>query len=60
MPATPAFDRTTSQGLLDVLIRAGLIAVLVIICYRVFHPFMDLMIWAIILAVTLYPLQRRW
>jgi predicted PurR-regulated permease PerM len=59
MPPTPAFDRTVSQGLLDVLIRAGLIVVLVIFCYRVFHPFMDLMIWAIILAVTLYPLQRR-
>lgn len=59
MPATPAFDRTTSQGLLDVLIRAGLIAVLVIICYRVFYPFMDLMLWSIILAVTLYPLERR-
>lgn len=60
MPSTPVIDKAVSQGLLDVLIRAGLIAVLVIICWRVFHPFMDLMIWAIILAVTLYPLQRRW
>jgi predicted PurR-regulated permease PerM len=59
MPSTPAFDRSVSQGLLDVLIRAGLIVALAVICYRVFHPFMDLMIWAIILAVTLYPLQRR-
>jgi predicted PurR-regulated permease PerM len=60
MPSTPVIDKAVSRGLLDVLIRAGLIAVLVIVCYRVFHPFMDLMIWAIILAVTLYPLQRRW
>ena len=60
MPSTPVIDKSVSQGLLDVLIRGGLIAVLVIICYRVFHPFMDLMIWAIILAVTLYPLERRW
>jgi predicted PurR-regulated permease PerM len=51
---------TSQKRLLDVLIRAGLIAVLVIICYRVFHPFMDLLLWAMILAVTLYPLQRRW
>jgi predicted PurR-regulated permease PerM len=60
MPSTPAFDKSVSQGLLDVLIRAGLIAVLVIICWRVFHPFMDLMLWSLILAVTLYPLHRRW
>lgn len=54
-------DNLASQrSLLDVLIRAGLIAVLVIICYRVFHPFMDLLLWSMILAVTLYPLQRRW
>ena len=43
------------QRLLDVLIRAGLIAVLAIFCYGVFHPFLDLMLWALILAVTLYP-----
>jgi predicted PurR-regulated permease PerM len=44
--------------LLDVLIRAGLIAILSVACYRVFYPFLDLMLWAIILAVTLYPLHR--
>ena len=60
MPATPTFDRSVSQGLLDVLIRGGLVAVLVVACYQVFHPFLALMLWAIILAVTLYPLQRRW
>jgi len=58
MPSTPAFDKSVSRGLLDVLIRGGLIAVLVIFSYRVFHPFMDLMLWSMILAVTLYPLQR--
>jgi len=42
-----------------VLIRAGLIAVLVVASWQVFHPFMVLMIWAVILAVTLYPLHTR-
>jgi predicted PurR-regulated permease PerM len=64
MASTPAFDKSVSRGLLDVLIRAGLIAVLVIVCYQVFHPFMNLMLWSIILAVMLYPLQkmlkRKW
>ena len=59
MIITPANEKALSHGLLDVLIRVGLIVVLVIACYRVFHPFLDLMLWALILAVTLYPLQRR-
>lgn len=46
-----------SQGLLDVLIRAGLIAVLATYCYQIFYPFLNLMIWALILAITLYPLH---
>ena len=45
--------------LLEVLIRAGLILILTIICYQVFSPFMILVVWAVILAVTLYPLHQR-
>jgi predicted PurR-regulated permease PerM len=45
--------------LLEVLIRAGLILILAIICYQVFSPFMNLVVWAVILAVTLYPLHQR-
>ena len=48
-----------SQRLLDTLIRAGLVAALVALCYQVFNPFMSIMLWAMILAVTLYPLQQR-
>ncbi len=59
MLPTPTAEKLLSRGLLDVLIRAGLIAVLVIFCYRVFRPFLDLMLWSLILAVTLYPLQKR-
>ncbi|BCQ30108.1 hypothetical protein NK8_82990 (plasmid) [Caballeronia sp. NK8] len=33
------------------LIRAGLVAVLAVFCFRVFVPFLDLMVWALILAV---------
>lgn len=47
--------RRGTSGLLDVLIRAGLILALVMLCYRVFAPFLTLMIWALILAVVLYP-----
>lgn len=50
-------EKVQPRGLLDVLIRAGLIAVLVIFCFQIFRPFLDLMLWALILAITLYPLQ---
>jgi predicted PurR-regulated permease PerM len=50
-------DRVPAR-LLDVLIRAGLILALALLCYRVFAPFLVLMVWALILAVTLYPLHQ--
>jgi len=52
------FERRFSARLLDVLIRAGLIGVMAALCYVVFAPFLTLMVWALILAVTLYPLHR--
>lgn len=51
-------ERAPSE-LMDVLIRAGLILALVLLCIRVFSPFLSLMTWALILAVTLYPMQVR-
>ena len=47
-----------SSRLLDVLIRAGMILVIVLLCYRIFSPFLTLMVWALILAVAIYPLHR--
>jgi predicted PurR-regulated permease PerM len=45
-------------ALLDVLIRAGLILALAMLCYQVFAPFLTLMVWALILAVALYPMHQ--
>ncbi|OLL31866.1 AI-2E family transporter [Burkholderia sp. SRS-W-2-2016] len=59
MLPTQTARRGLSRELLDVLIRAGLVAVLAIACFRVFVPFLNLMVWAVILAITLYPLQVR-
>jgi predicted PurR-regulated permease PerM len=56
-PAADAEPRGASR-LLDVLIRAGLIGALAVLCYQVFSPFLTLMAWSIILAVTLYPLHQ--
>jgi predicted PurR-regulated permease PerM len=51
-------DRRSASGLLDVLIRAGLILAMAVLCFMIFAPFLTLMMWALILAVTLYPLHQ--
>ncbi|MCM8595391.1 AI-2E family transporter [Accumulibacter sp.] len=54
----PELENRLFGRLLDVFIRAGLILVLAILCYRIFAPFIALMAWAVILAINLYPIQR--
>jgi len=57
-PFDHEFEKRVSSRLLDVLIRAGLIGALAVLCYYVFAPFLTLMAWAVILAVTIYPLHQ--
>src|SRR5262245_23488775 len=53
-----ALEQRLASPLLEVLIRAGLIIVMAMLCYQVLSPFLTLMVWALILAVTLYPLHQ--
>ncbi len=48
----------SSQELTEVLVRVGLIAVLAYLCLGVFAPFASLLLWALILAIALYPLHQ--
>lgn len=48
-----------SQDMLDVLVRVGLIALMAVVCFRIFAPFMNLLLWGLILSVALYPLQQK-
>ena len=59
--STPDTDleRRLARRLLDVLIRATILFALALLCYRVLAPFLPLAIWALIFAVTLYPLHLR-
>ena len=59
MSSQPLSEKTFSQAQLDVLIRVGLVAALVIFCFQIFRPFLNLMLWAVILAITIYPLHLR-
>ena len=56
---TATFRKLLSKDLTETLIRFGLIAFLVVVCVRVFDPFAKLALWALILAVALYPLHQR-
>jgi predicted PurR-regulated permease PerM len=59
--STPDADleRRLARRLLEVLIRATLLLAMALLCYRVLAPFLPLAIWAVIFAVTLYPLHLR-
>ncbi|MGZ8237013.1 MAG: AI-2E family transporter [Methylobacter sp.] len=63
MNTTSKFDadleKRLSDRLMDIFIRAGLILAMVILCYEVFSPFLALMVWALILAITLYPGHQK-
>jgi predicted PurR-regulated permease PerM len=48
-----------AKDLTEVFITIGIIAVLVYLSVRVFSPFMGLVTWGLILAVTLYPIHQR-
>jgi predicted PurR-regulated permease PerM len=47
-----------SRRLLDVFIRVGLVLGLVLLCYLIFSPFLKMMLWAVVLAITIYPLHQ--
>lgn len=58
--AAPASEiaRPAPTPLWDTLIRVGLIAALGFLCFQVLSPFLRLIVWSVILAVTLYPLHQ--
>lgn len=51
-------EKRVIARLLDLFIRFGLILALASFCFTVFSPFLNLMLWSLILAVTLYPLHQ--
>ena len=58
MIPTTVSEKSLYHGLLDTLIRFGMVLILVSACYQVFRPFLYLLVWSLILAINFYPLQR--
>ncbi|MBV5316438.1 MAG: AI-2E family transporter [Desulfobulbaceae bacterium] len=64
LPCTPdqeleKLEKRLSARLLDVFIRAGLVLAMAMLCYKIFSPFMALMLWALILSITMYPIHQH-
>ncbi|UTF59926.1 AI-2E family transporter [Gilvimarinus sp. DA14] len=51
--------KPTSSPIIDVAIRLGLIALLVFLSFTYLRPFLGLMLWAMILAIALYPVHAK-
>ena len=44
---------------IDIAIRIGVIALLIVLCFQILRPFISLVIWGAILAIAFYPVCRR-
>jgi predicted PurR-regulated permease PerM len=58
-PENQEARKQLSKDLLNSMIQFGLIIIAVYLSIHIFAPFAGLMLWALILAVALYPLQKR-
>jgi fatty acid desaturase len=43
----------------DIAIRLAVIGVIVLASYRIFSPFLLVVVWAIVLAITLHPVYEK-
>jgi predicted PurR-regulated permease PerM len=58
MNSDPNSSASRSKDRTELFIRLALIAVVVFLSVRVLSPFMGLLLWALILAISLYPLHQ--
>jgi predicted PurR-regulated permease PerM len=59
MMSEKPLNREEISGLtIDIAIRLGLLFIVVFLCYTVISPFLTIVIWGAIMAVTLYPVHQ--
>ena len=56
---SPESNQNSQANAINLSIRLLAIALLFYSCYLIIEPFITLVIWSVVLAVTLYPLHRR-
>ena len=55
----PERKASPSSAAIDIAIRLGVLAVLVVWCFQILRPFVSPIIWGIIVAVALYPVYQK-
>lgn len=48
-----------NRDLTDLFIRLAVVGLVVFVSFKIFNPFMGIMLWALVLAVTLYPMHQK-
>lgn len=56
---TPVMKHFRTKEIVEVALQLIALALLLIFCYNILSPFIDPVIWAVILAVALYPVHQR-
>src|SRR3954470_13907205 len=55
---TPVKNRIQTRQVIQIAIQLLALGVLLFFCFSVISPFMNIVVWAAILAITLYPLHQ--
>jgi predicted PurR-regulated permease PerM len=58
-PANQSIEETQIKRSINTALRIGFIALLFVMSYFIIKPFLGIILWAIIIAVALFPLQKR-
>ena len=59
METSPAAqDEAASVGIIEMLIRVATLAVLVLLCVQIARPFLEAVLWGVIIAVAAYPTHQ--
>ncbi len=54
-----AVENRIVAKMLDMLIKFGILLALASFCFTIFSPFLNLMLWAVILAVVIFPFHQK-
>ncbi len=49
-------QKTTTQIVVDLIIRIGILLILIVWCFQILAPFLNPVLWGMLIAVALYPL----
>ncbi len=52
-------NRSKLEEVIDIILKVGVLAVLIAWCLRILSPFLNIVLWAVLIAVTVYPLFNR-